>query len=179
MNDREKLTAGYPFANALNMESEQWAAHAGVELAALETLTNDPAFMGGLDAENLRAEIDGRLLTPKARRIALKALHLIESQLEGMDAFEAAEILKHMQRLLDAEDRREAAKQHKAENLPVVHWTIIGGNVTFDVTPATPASIEVEPLQAVQDIAAKPTPDAIALNFDCTPLPIKGEQYDA
>lgn len=179
MNDREKLTRAYPVANALGLESEQWAAHAGVELAALETLTNDPAFMGGLDTENLRAEIDGRLLTPKARRIALKSLNLIESQLGAMDAFEAAEMLKHMQRLLDAEDRREAAKQNKGENLPVINWVITGGNVTFDVTHATPAPIEVETLQVVQDVTAKLGPETMSLKFDCTPLPIEGGTYDA
>jgi hypothetical protein len=175
MNDREKLKAAFPVADAMGLEPKQWAAHSGVDVSVLTELANDDSFLAEIETEKKRAEIDGSLLTPKARSIALKALNVIASQLDDMDAFEAAEILKPMQRLLDAEDRRQAAMLDKADSLPIVHWVINGGNVTIDVIPGRPAALESETAWVSQD-APKPKlqEPMTVFKFDCVPLHIEG-----
>lgn len=178
MNDRNKVTKAYPLADALNLEPAQLATISGVELSVVEALSKDPTFLEELEAEKLRAESDGRLLTPKARRIALKALKLIDSQLDGMDPFEAAEMLKHMQRLLDAEDRREAAKLNKVENLTTVHWTINGAQVTMEITPPAPGELQVLEDDRVEVAQVTTAPATQLLLFECTPLPIEGAEHE-
>jgi len=174
MNDCEKLKKAFPLADAYDHEPEQWAALAGVDISALDGLAEQTGFIEELNAEKLRAEIDGRLLAPKARRIALKALNLIEKQLEGMDAFEAAEMLKQVHRILEAEDRRQAAKRETKENLPLVSWVIHTHGVTYDVQPPRPELIEVEPQRDVPDESTTKTDDSAVFRFDCTPLVIEG-----
>ena len=178
MTDRNKIIEQYPLADALDLVPAQWAAISGVELSVVEALSKDPTFLEEIEVEKLRAEVDGRLLTPKARRIVLKALKQIESQLDGMDPFEAAEMLKHMQRILDAEDRREAAKLNKVENLTTVHWTINGAQVTMEVAPPAPGELQILEDDRVEVAQVAPAPATQLLLFECTPLPIEGDAHD-
>jgi hypothetical protein len=163
-SSRSRLVSTYPLADSLGLEPKQWCEQAGVPLAELNSLMRDSTFFAELEAEKLRAELDGRLLTPKAQRIALKALSVIETQIEGMDPFEAAEMLKHVHRILDAYDRREAAKQMAPESLLTVSWVINGGAIKCSVQPPLPERTGA-PSQPIDVEVVNATPRCRTLSF--------------
>ena len=73
-------------------------------------------------------------------------------------------------RVWEAANKRLGLNQvEKSESLPVVHWNIIGGNVTFDVTaaPPAPAVVDVQASEVLPSPEVPTTPEAaFTMEFD-------------
>jgi hypothetical protein len=90
--------------------------------------------------------------------LALKAAAVIAVKLENTDDVSIADAV----RVFEATHKRLGAYQkEQTENLPTVHWNIIGGTVSFDVTPA-PSAAPIT-LEMVEEVPKTPeiTPESV------------------
>ena len=185
---RRKVLEVYPLAAKRDYDDATLARLAGVSTADLERLGEDPECVQALADELRAAENDGRLLKSTAMLLMGKALDRIGEQIDTMDAFEVPEVMRPIQKYLDAADRREALLKDKYADLPMV-TIIIGSNMT--VTTTTQAA-DVDSVSATESVdagvidveakrldVAKPSPsdlktaaglDAFALLSSATPL---------
>lgn len=159
----DQIRQQFPLANLLNADEALLAAIAGVTQTDVERLGNDPAFLKSLSAEIPKAELDGRLLKPLANIIMTKALNRIREHIESVDPVEAAELMKAVQRVLDAADKRDALVKDKYADLKMVN-IIIGSNMSMAVTQvgsdaplvASGTTYDIQDVETKPAVAAQP-----------------------
>ncbi len=107
----------------------------GAELAALADMSETKAIAFAMEhsdaikAERIRARLSGRAHIATAHRLLGKAFERIDAQLDSADGFEAVELIKPVQRALEAAEKARLAERDKTEHLPVFHITINAGGV--------------------------------------------------
>lgn len=124
------------------------------ELAALAEMSEPQAiaFTGlhsdAIDAEATRARLNGKANVAKAHRIVGKALDKINAGLEGIDAFDAAELMKPALRVLEASEKARLAERDDTARLPVFHITINKGAMQMH-------AVDPDTMQIIDDISPK------------------------
>lgn len=85
-----------------------------------------------------------------ARMLAIRSAAVISELLENPEARTISDAV----RVYEAANKRLGLYQNeKAQNLPLIQWTITGGNVTIGMTPAAAdAAPSVELVQDVTDV---------------------------
>lgn len=124
--------------------------------AALEMTVEDAnAFVSQhlteITAEAIRYQLSGKSNAPKAYRIIGKLLDRIEAVAGEVDAFEAADLLKHVMRIIEADDRKKLAEKDKRDNLPIFHININKN------THAITAKLIEPPADDVVDVESRET----------------------
>ncbi|MGJ7508644.1 hypothetical protein [Variovorax sp. GT1P44] len=149
----------YPEVAYLNDAEVVLAAKCGVSLAEVEAVLDLPEMAARLDAAEARAHADGLLVVPLARRVAVKLLQRIDAQADTVDAFEAAELMRPINRILENAERVRLAERTGDENLPVF-------NFIFGAAGSIHAELVSAPVEAnasdVLDVKALPVVDADA-----------------
>lgn len=130
------------------------APQSPAELAALaecsEALATAFAVLhsDAIDAEATRARLNGKANVAKAHRIVGKALDKINAGLEGIDAFDAAELMKPALRVLEASEKARLAERDDTARLPVFHITINKGAMQMH-------AVDLDTMQIIDDISPK------------------------
>jgi hypothetical protein len=158
-NDKEKrdrIKAAFPLVNRLDGDESMLAAYSGVTIEDVERIGKDADFVAELETEISNAETAGRLAAPIAHLLLLKGLDRIRKQIDTLDAFEAAEVMKPLQRIVDAADRRQALSKNKYADLPMVN-IVIGSNMSVTATPVVSDFPGAATATAAQDVEIKPS----------------------
>ena len=178
---RDRMLSAFPQAVKLGYGPDKLAALVGTTEDECARFGEDPEFQIKLAAEITKAETDGRLLKPMATMLLQKVLERINGQIGEMNAFEAAEVAKPLQRILDAADKRDSlAAKDRYDGLPMLNITI-GSNMSMQVVTveelgtveadATDVVAKIKPAAApdVEDFG--PPVDAFALLSSAKPMP--------
>ncbi len=142
------LIANYWKAADLPNGEAALAAICGTTPEAIEITLLQPGMLARAEAAHIKAEVEGKTMHPLAQRIALKLLKRIDAQADGVDAFEAVELMKPINRILENADRVRLAEKEKDANagLPVFNFVFNNGGIqatrVFEVDP-TVIDIEV------------------------------------
>lgn len=122
---------------------------AALEVTVEEANTFVSQHLAEMTAEATRAQLAGKTNVPKAYRIVSKLLDIIESGTVGIDAFEAADLLKQPLRILEAHDRVRLAERDKTEILPVFNFIFhsSGGGMRFESVSKPADIVDIMPCQ--------------------------------
>ena len=136
-----KLKATYPVAEALGHDMTGLVALADITPDELVEHLRTPGALESLDAAKIRAQADGSLLETRALVMMDKVLDIIQSEIPGMDAGEAVDISKVLQRILEAADKRRAAQRDDGKKqLPtfIFNFDLSAGQMTANMDVIQP-----------------------------------------
>lgn len=147
--DNIKMIAAYAVSSRMPNAVEIMAAAAGVAPEHVLARLECPQFAADAEAARINAEVSGKDIEIQARDAQRKLVSRISDQAEAVDAFEAAELLKPINRILENADRVRLAEREKDEyaNLPTFQFNFINGiHATLVTEPRVLETIEVTPV---------------------------------
>lgn len=127
----EMLIAAYPSVADRDDGEQAISAMTGIPLAEVDALLADPEVVEKAEAARIKAEIEGKTLAPLVNRTAYKLLKIIHDGATGMDAHEAAELLRPVSRVMSDLERTRIAEREKdaSAGLPVFNFVFNNGGV--------------------------------------------------
>ena len=143
----KKMIAAYPQAADMPNGEAFMAAVCDVTQEEIEARLACPELLARMEAAKIKAEASGKDITPLAQRIARKLLYRIDAQADDVDAFEAVELMKPINRILENAERVRLAEREKDEyaNLPTFQFNFINGiQATLVPRPVPVETIEVD-----------------------------------
>ena len=143
--DKKKMIAAYAVSSRLPNAVEVMAAAAGLSTEHVLSLLECPQFAADAEAARINAEASGKDIEIQARDAQRKLVSRISDQAEDVDAFEAAELLKPINRILENAERVRLAEREKDEwaNLPTFQFNFINGiQATLVPNPVVLETIE-------------------------------------
>ena len=124
---RDKLIAAYPSVADRPDGEQALAALLGVSVQEVEAVFALPGTLELAEAARVKAEVEGSALEPLAHYTALRLVQRIAAQADTVDAFEAAELIRPIIRVLENADRVRLAERNKDPNAGLAVF-----NITFE-----------------------------------------------